>query len=544
MENYSKNLNHALVTSMVSFSRFLRENKYVVPPTANIMFFDMVGQLDIVNMQEYRYIAKSIYCKTKLEYECFDCLFDDFFFKGYAGTMKGTLEKMLSESESEIEALEKELTKHIKSIDLKLRKKLQKIMKELLDSKPNYIKVHKRDFNKLSEEAKEELKMLIDEVCKSKKEKEILDGVFNLESENMSKKISKGDLDKAVVYDVLEQLMIANLDKKNIEELNDMIVRATETFNKTYEEYNKVRQEVAADYESEEKKIRTEYKEKLLNKSKEIQKVKIKKETLNHRDEFVGGSSAVIELLKSEDKVVSSLSESEYNSLIYYIKLNSSKFRTRLGRSMRKHKNAVIDMRKTVQEGMKYGGTPVKIYYKKPVVKKYKLVCVLDISGSVSKYLKVLSSFLFEINSVFNGGVEVYGFVNDLIDFTEVFRTNTIDEAINTVRGHRGYSSYEKAIEDFYSSCFKKIDGNTIVLYFGDARNNKNRSNVELLEEINKKVKYSVWLNPEERKKWNTGDSIADIYSQTTNATYEVNTFKQLIGFLNNFSIEKQTISN
>lgn len=540
MENYSKNLNHALVTAMVSFSKYLRENEYTVPPTANIMFFDMIGQFDIINMQEYRYIAKSIYCKTKLEYECFDSLFDAFFFKGYTGTMKGTLEKMLSDSESEIKSLETELSKHIKGIDLKLRKKLQKIMKELLDSKPNYIKVYKRDFNKLSEEAKEELRILIDDVCKNKKEKEIIDGVISLESEIMSKKISKGALDKAVVYDILERLMIANLDKKNIEELNDIIVRATDTFNKTCEDYNEVRQEVAADYESEEKKIRAEYKEKLLNKSKEIQKVKIKQETLKHRDEFTEGSSAVIELLKSDDKTVSSLSESEYKSLIYYIKLNSSKFRTRLGRSMRKHKNTVIDMRKTVQEGMKYGGNPIKIYYKKPIVKKYKLVCVLDISGSVSKYLKVLSSFLFEINSVFNGGVEVYGFVNDLIDFTEVFRTNTIDEAINAVKGYRGYSSYEKAIEDFYSSCFKKIDGNTIILYFGDARNNRNRSNVELLEEINKKVKYSVWLNPEERGKWNTGDSIADVYSKTTNVTYEVNTFKQLIGFLNNFSIENR----
>ena len=51
---------------------------------------------------------------------------------------------------------------------------------------------------------------------------------------------------------------------------------------------------------------------------------------------------------------------------------------------------------------------------------------------------------------------------------------------------------------------------------------------------INNKAGYSVWLNSEEHKKWDTSDSIMSTYSKYVNSVFEINTVEQMIYFLNN----------
>ena len=52
-----------------------------------------------------------------------------------------------------------------------------------------------------------------------------------------------------------------------------------------------------------------------------------------------------------------------------------------------------------------------------------------------------------------------------------------------------------------------RVDRKTTVLILGDARGNRTDPRVDILQRISSRAKRVVWLNPEYRAAWGTGDS-------------------------------------
>ena len=449
---------------------------------------------------------------------------------------KKMLEKQLNDSRAaikqEIEKIQEESLKRRKealeevlSANFKVyrdhNKLLDEIQKDAVNRECSFDKIKNQYLDRLKQEDDSKLTAAFIEL-----KKDVI--------KELSSKEEKIDFDS--IKNKLQQLMMDNLMSDNNEDLNKLLLQSANTVTKVDTELSKLLRKV--DKDAKEAKLQREQELNKINSdiSKEIENVKVKLSAKSHRESFQG-KGAVIELLRNGDKSISRLNKTEYQSLLYYIKVNAAKFRTKVGASMKQDKNKEFDFRKTIQNSVKYNGIPLKFYYRRKIKKKYKLFCILDVSGSVSKYLEALSLFLYELNTVFNGGIEIYGFVSDLLDFTDVFKNQTVDEAVKLTQGRRGYSNYNKALNDFYDNCYQRIDKESIILYFGDARNNKNASGKEILSAINSKAGYSVWLNSEEHKKWDTGDSIMSTYSKYVNSVFEINTVEQMIYFLNNFSM-------
>lgn len=533
-------MNDNLISIVIKLVRFLRDNEFSVPLTASIMFLEMIKNFEFLSKKEFLHISKSIFCKTQMEYEAYDDLFTKFFFEKEIETIKWLAEQEQKNIESEFAKAKAQMDEDVKKIKAEQIAKSKAAIEEVLSAR---YKVYKdqEDFvamNTINNMSFEHILEKYIENTKAENDSMQLTKEFvNLKREIIKELVKdKEKIDFCSIKENLEKLMMQNFIEDNNMEFNNLLLKSAETVSKVENEYNKRLNKINKETNELTSQKKRELNDLLLQKNKAVEKVKIKLTTQTHRQEFEG-KGAVIELLKNTDRTVTELNNDEYDSLMYYIKANASKFRTKIGSSMKKAKNKQFDYKKTLEQSVKYNGIPLKLYYKKPIVKKFKLFVVLDVSGSVSKYLKVLSAFLFELNTVFNGGIEVYGFVSDLLDFTDGFKKNSLDEAVKCTLGHRGYSNYYKALTDFYSECYQRIDKDSIILYFGDARNNKNESGEEVLYNINKRAKYSVWLNPEPKHKWNTGDSVIDIYSRNVNATYEVNKVNQLIYFLNNFAI-------
>lgn len=110
------------------------------------------------------------------------------------------------------------------------------------------------------------------------------------------------------------------------------------------------------------------------------------------------------------------------------------------------------------------------------------------------------------------------------------------------MKGHRGYSNYYKALTDFNEEYFKNVDKNTIIIFFGDARNNKNDTGIEYIKSLKEKCKSIIWLNPEEKRKLNATDSIIGKYEPYIDNLYEVLDVKDLIDFMENFSLKRKAI--
>lgn len=545
-----KNLNENLISIVIKFVRYLRGNNFVIPLTASIMFLEIIEGFSILRKKEFLYISKSIFCKTQMEYDSYEDLFAKFFFEKEVESLA-----ILAEQEKKVLAekynnMISATNKEIEELEKKAREQERKALEEVLSAK---YKVY-REQGELLEDIKEETMKSFEDIKKeyieeTKNEDDYLDiaeALMLLKKDFLSKlSDNQKSLNFNDVKEDIQNIMLKNMEKNNDEGLNELLLSTASTICKIETEFNKKMKEIENDLSLSKEEKQKQLNELKINNRSELESysLNIKMATGNHRDEFIG-KGAVIELLKNTDRVVSGLNDEEYNSLLYYIKANAPKFRTKVGRSMKKAKVKQFDYKKTLQKSVRHNGIPIDLFYKKPVVKKFKLFCVLDISGSVSKYLKVLSSFLFELNSVFSGGIEVYGFVSDLIDFTEVFKSGSLEEATEATKGHRGYSNYYKCLQDFYDNCYDRIDKDSIILYFGDARNNKNAAGEEILHTISKRARYSVWINGEEKSKWNTGDSIMDVYSKNVNVTYEVNKINQLIHFLNDFSIRDTSIDS
>ena len=538
------NVNTNLTAVLIKLMRYLRQNNFIVPITSGIMFIDMIKNSDFncLNKSQFMYISKAVFCTNQLEYDCYEDLFQKFFFnieitslELLAENEKRMLEKQLSDSRA---AIKQEIEK-IQEESLKRRKEA---LEEVLSAN---FKVY-RDHNKLLDEIHDavnrecsfdKIKNQYLDRLKQEDDSKLTAAFIELKKDvirELSSKEEKIDFDG--IKNKLQQLMMENLMGDNNEDLNKLLLQSANTVTKVDTELSKLLRKV--DKDAKEAKLQREQELNKINSdiSKEIENVKVKLSAKSHRESFQG-KGAVIELLRNGDKSISRLNKTEYQSLLYYIKVNAPKFRTKVGASMKQDKNKEFDFRKTIQNSVKYNGIPLKFYYKRKVKKKYKLFCILDVSGSVSKYLEALSLFLYELNTVFNGGIEIYGFVSDLLDFTDVFKNQTVDEAVKLTQGRRGYSNYNKALNDFYDNCYQRIDKESIILYFGDARNNKNASGKEILSAINSKAGYSVWLNSEEHKEWDTGDSIMSTYSKYVNSVFEINTVEQMIYFLNNFSM-------
>ncbi len=62
----------------------------------------------------------------------------------------------------------------------------------------------------------------------------------------------------------------------------------------------------------------------------------------------------------------------------------------------------------------------------------------------------------------------------------------------------------------------------------GDARNNNGDPQLEIMQSIYQRSRQVIWLNPESRRAWGTGDSEMPRYQSACHFTAECNNLKHL----------------
>ena len=173
---------------------------------------------------------------------------------------------------------------------------------------------------------------------------------------------------------------------------------------------------------------------------------------------------------------------------------------------------------------------PIPLYYLKKKKLKLNLVVLLDMSGSVKYVSELWIEILNAIKSAWKD-VTVIGFTN--IPSLLYFANNRITNA-PPFKGYSNYGNVFAEIEKKFNSCFSS--DRTALMIFGDARNNRNDANINALRKIAYKCRRVLWLNPEPRKKWDTGDSIQSIYSSYCHSTMECSTITHLEHFAETIS--------
>ncbi|GLQ06677.1 VWA domain-containing protein [Sneathiella chinensis] len=185
---------------------------------------------------------------------------------------------------------------------------------------------------------------------------------------------------------------------------------------------------------------------------------------------------------------------------------------TDMNSRVRKVKNrGHLDIRKTMRRNVAYDGILFETHWKQKEKDRPRVLAICDVSGSVATVSRFLLLFLYSLNEVLPK-VRSFAFSGTLGEVTDLFDRYGPEEAIPMALDIYGGRStdYGQAMMDFKDLAFDEIDHRTTVIILGDGRSNGADPRTDILKEIKTRAKRVIWLNPERKSAWGTGDSEMD----------------------------------
>jgi uncharacterized protein with von Willebrand factor type A (vWA) domain len=191
-----------------------------------------------------------------------------------------------------------------------------------------------------------------------------------------------------------------------------------------------------------------------------------------------------------------------------------------------------VDPHRTLRRAMRTGGVPIDIVRTRRRRDRPRLVVLCDVSDSVRAAAGFLLEFTYAAQELFDR-TRTFVFVSDLGETTQLFEHEPVRVAIE--RAWRGdvvrageNSNYGRVLRAFEVRHLREIDRATTVVVLGDGRTNYHDASPEVLGRIRARCRALVWLCPEPRGNWATGDSAMARYAPQCTAVHEVSCARDL----------------
>ena len=186
--------------------------------------------------------------------------------------------------------------------------------------------------------------------------------------------------------------------------------------------------------------------------------------------------------------------------------------RRRLGREGR------LDVRRTVRASLGTGGVPLETHHRPRRVHKPELVVFCDVSGSVAGFAHFTLMLTAALREQF-ARVRAFAFIDTCDEVTRLFGpgADLADSVRRLAReadlvAYDGHSDYGNALRVFVDRFPDAVGPKTSLLVLGDARTNYRDPGIALVKGLVDRSRHAYWLNPEPRREWNSGDSMARRY--------------------------------
>jgi len=198
-------------------------------------------------------------------------------------------------------------------------------------------------------------------------------------------------------------------------------------------------------------------------------------------------------------------------------------------RKKKVRKRGMLDVRKTIAANAAFDGVLFHTRWKTTTVERPKIICLCDVSGSVSRVARFLLLFLHSLQDVLPR-TRSFVFASDMGEVTEQFKQHDVEQAIAEVMAKWANqpTNYGKALEDFEELALTDIDNKTTVIMLGDARNNNGDGQAKIWQDVYQRAGRVLWLNPENTYSWDTGDSIMADYRPYCSQVDSCNSLRDL----------------
>ncbi len=213
---------------------------------------------------------------------------------------------------------------------------------------------------------------------------------------------------------------------------------------------------------------------------------------------------------------LSSLEEIELQQMRQAVDILARKLRNKMAIRDKRARRGRLDIKSTMRKNMRHGGIPFNLVRRKKRKEKADLMVLCDISSSVSRVSQFMLQFVYTVQDCL-AKVRSFVFVDDLGEVTSFFRDEDIAKGVRLALSEASIpynvrSDFGWVFQEFCDRYLQDVGYRTYIMIIGDARNNYNDPAAWALEKMAERAKGIIWLNPETRPFWNTGDSVMGEY--------------------------------
>jgi len=169
-------------------------------------------------------------------------------------------------------------------------------------------------------------------------------------------------------------------------------------------------------------------------------------------------------------------------------------------RRLRAARSGAIDLRRTARHAIRSSGELVRLFRRRPRMRRRPLVVVCDVSGSMERYSRLLMIFAHAIAR--REDLEAFVFSTRLTRITRLLRQRDLDRALASVsKGVHDFSGGTRigdALADFNRHWARRVLGHgavVIIISDGWDRGNPEQLTAELIH-LRRSAHRLIWLNP------------------------------------------------
>jgi uncharacterized protein len=169
-------------------------------------------------------------------------------------------------------------------------------------------------------------------------------------------------------------------------------------------------------------------------------------------------------------------------------------------RRLRSARSGRIDLRRSARHAIRSSGELVRLFRRKPRMRRRPIVLVCDVSGSMERYSRLLMIFAHAIGR--REDLEAFVFSTRLTRITRLLRQRDIDRALESVsKGVRDFSGGTRigdALADFNRHWARRVLGHgavVIIVSDGWDRGDPAQLAAELVH-LRRSAHRLIWLNP------------------------------------------------
>lgn len=216
--------------------------------------------------------------------------------------------------------------------------------------------------------------------------------------------------------------------------------------------------------------------------------------------------SAVDDLM---DRPFNALSDREMDRLRHEVRRLANRLRSRIALRQKRAKTGQLDAKGTIRSSLRHGGVPFEIKHRDHRLKP-KLVVICDISTSMRYCSELMLALVHALQDMITKS-HAFAFIDHLEYISPDFAGHEANAAIQQVllRMPPGHYSTDMgfALDGFAHDYLDTVDSRTTLIVVGDGRNNYNDPQLELFQQLARRARRTIWINPEPPMLWGSGDS-------------------------------------